>query len=98
MELKDYQKQVIADLDEFCNRIADNEPPVAYREFWESRGVTLSANDDNLCPYNNDLQGIPRVTIKVPTAGGKTFIACNAVRSIFIGNVVGFCFHIELCA
>lgn len=83
MELKDYQKQVIADLDEFCNRIADNEPPVAYREFWESRGVTLSANDDNLCPYNNDLQGIPRVTIKVPTAGGKTFIACNAVRSIF---------------
>ncbi len=83
MELKDYQKQVITDLDDFCNRIAENEPPVAYKEYWGARGVTLSANDDNLCPYNNELQGIPRVTIKVPTAGGKTFIACNAVKSIF---------------
>lgn len=83
MELKDYQKQVIADLDEFCNRTAVVEPQVAYREFWGARGVTLSANEDNLCPYNNELQGIPRVTIKVPTAGGKTFIACNAVKTIF---------------
>jgi type III restriction enzyme len=27
--------------------------------------------------------GVPNVTVKVPTAGGKTFIACNAIGTIF---------------
>ena len=83
MELKDYQKQVISDLHEFCNRMVDTDLKTAYREFWSHRGVTLSANDDNLSPYNDELKGIPRVTVKVPTAGGKTFIACNAVKTIY---------------
>ena len=83
MELKDYQSKVVSDLDEFCNRYAStNDLGAAYKDFWSERGVTLNANSDNLCPYCDNLKGIPRVTIKVPTAGGKTFIAVNATKTI----------------
>ncbi len=27
--------------------------------------------------------GVPRVAVKVPTAGGKTFIACDALEKMF---------------
>ena len=39
--------------------------------------------DNYLKPYDNSIKGVPRVTVKVPTAGGKTFIACNAMKPIF---------------
>lgn len=32
---------------------------------------------------NNSIPDVPHVTVKVPTAGGKTFIACNALNTIF---------------
>jgi type III restriction enzyme len=31
----------------------------------------------------NNVPRVPHVCIKVPTAGGKTFIACNAIKTIF---------------
>jgi type III restriction enzyme len=34
-------------------------------------------------PYKNNIPRVPHVCIKVPTAGGKTFIACNALKTIF---------------
>ncbi|MEO7530063.1 MAG: DEAD/DEAH box helicase family protein, partial [Sediminibacterium sp.] len=34
-------------------------------------------------PYKNNIPKVPHVCIKVPTAGGKTFIACNALKTIF---------------
>ena len=34
-------------------------------------------------PYKNNVPGAVHACIKVPTAGGKTFIAVNALRSIF---------------
>ena len=33
-------------------------------------------------PYKNNIPGAVHIAIKVPTAGGKTFIACNALHSI----------------
>ena len=36
-----------------------------------------------LKPYDNSIKNVPRVTVKVPTSGGKTFIACNALKPIF---------------
>ena len=34
-------------------------------------------------PYKNNIPRVPHICIKVPTAGGKTFIACNAIKTIF---------------
>jgi type III restriction enzyme len=34
-------------------------------------------------PYKNNASEAPHICIKVPTAGGKTFIACNAIKTIF---------------
>lgn len=33
--------------------------------------------------YNTDINGVPHVCIKVPTGGGKTYIAANAIKPIF---------------
>lgn len=55
---------------------------MAYRSFWQNRGVEV-ANGTELQPYQSSIKGVPRVTVKVPTAGGKTFIACNALEKMF---------------
>ena len=34
-------------------------------------------------PYQNTVPNAVHLSIKVPTAGGKTFIACNALKTIF---------------
>ncbi len=85
MELKKYQKEVLADLEKFIEQVdVDNRLDKAYNNFWEHRGVNIaSLTGDVLRPYDNSVKGVPRVTVKVPTAGGKTFIACNALRTIF---------------
>ena len=85
MELKSYQQEVINDLSGFIEQLEKTEQlNVAFSRFWESKGISLQTLEDNyLKPYDNSIKGVPRVTVKVPTAGGKTFIACNAMKPIF---------------
>lgn len=85
MELKTYQQEVISDLSQFIEQLNESEKlNLAYETFWAQKGISLIQNDDSyLRPYDNSVRGVPRVTVKVPTAGGKTFIACNALRTIF---------------
>ncbi len=85
MELKSYQQDVINDLSDFIDKLEQTEQlNKAYSQFWESKGIMLnSLETDFLKPYDNSIVGVPRVTVKVPTAGGKTFIACNALKTIF---------------
>ena len=85
MELKPYQQEVINDLSEFIHQLDQTQQiDAAFENFWLSKGVSLRSLDDNyLKPYDNSIKGVPRVTVKVPTAGGKTFIACNALKPIF---------------
>lgn len=85
MELKQYQKEVIADLDSYIGYVEKyNRPDTAFHKFWEDKGISISAIDNYyLHPYDNSIAGVPHVTVKVPTAGGKTFIACNALDTIF---------------
>lgn len=85
MELKQYQKKVIADLDAYIGYVEKyNSPATAFHKFWEDKGILLSSIENYyLHPYNNSIIGVPHVTVKVPTAGGKTFIACNALNTIF---------------
>ena len=85
MELKQYQKEVIADLDSYIEYVEKyHYPDTAFHKFWEDKGVLISSYDNYyLHPYNNNIEGVPHITVKVPTAGGKTFIACNALNTIF---------------
>lgn len=64
---------------------ADNDLSKAYGNFWLQRGINLHSLQANnyLHLYDNSIKGVPRVMFKVPTAGGKTFIACNALQVIF---------------
>ena len=84
MELKIYQQDVINDIEKFNGFLTGtNNLKEAFRSFWASKGISLKEEDDYLHEYDNTIKGVPRVTVKVPTAGGKTFIACNALRTIF---------------
>jgi type III restriction enzyme len=85
MEMKQYQKEVINDLSAFIEELEKTDRlDIAYENYWWSKGVSLNNIDyQYLKPYDNTIKGVPRVTVKVPTAGGKTFIACNALRPIF---------------
>lgn len=78
--LKDYQQDVLDDLALYIrtlNQSADLSS--AFARYWK---VKAAANNIDI-HYHDDVTGVPNVTIKVPTAGGKTFIACNALRTIF---------------
>jgi len=85
MELKKYQQEVINDLTQFIEELdSTRHIGQAFTNFWESKGISVqSLDNDFLKPYDNSIKSVPRVTVKVPTAGGKTFIACNALKPIF---------------
>ena len=92
MELKNYQHQTLKDLDDYIHVLNEsNSLSEAFNRYWEEcRGVSIHRMDSNyLRPYSNTVRNVPRVTLKVPTAGGKTFIACNAVGRIFQSLQIG---------
>lgn len=84
MELKEYQQEVLQDLSDYVVAVEEHEGDLqaAYRDFWGNRGVHVG-DDGGMPPYSDRATpGIPRVTLKVPTAGGKTLIACHAVGTL----------------
>lgn len=78
MELKDYQQRVIDNLAEYL-AVLEANPHLgeAFKAYWDEKGVT------SMEAYKNNISGVPHVCAKVPTAGGKTFIAVNAIKTIF---------------
>lgn len=84
MQLKEYQHQTLRDLELYIETLNNSKSlTVAYSQYWAERGVSVNGFSNNyLHPYINSVNGVPRVTLKVPTAGGKTFIACNAIKRI----------------
>ena len=78
MELKTYQRQVIADLNRYLELLGETKDySASFRLFWQEKGVPT------LGIYQDVLPGVPNLCFKVPTGGGKTFLACNAVRPVF---------------
>lgn len=88
MELKDYQIEVLDDLEKYISKAFEPGKRLdeSFHEYWDEKYVLLKEGEKYFHPYNNKaVRNVPRVTAKVPTAGGKTFIACNAIKIIFDG-------------
>lgn len=85
MELKPYQAGVIRDLDRYLDYVQQQQRyDTAYNLFWQDAvGAYDPLNGTGMRPYQNNVPGVPHVCVKVPTAGGKTFIAVNALRTVF---------------
>ena len=78
MEMKGYQKAVISDLTHYLELLNETQNYMtAFEQFWREKSAPA------LGRYQNVIPGVPNLCFKVPTGGGKTFIACNAVRPIF---------------
>ena len=78
MELKKYQRSVLNDVVLFARTYALTEDAAtAYGIYLNAMG--LQPGRDGLSPYHDELKGVPKVCVKVPTGGGKTFIGVNAI-------------------
>lgn len=78
MELKSYQQRVINDLANFIHLLEEKRRiNIAFQEYWTEQGVTRIES------YKDNIPNVPHICAKVPTAGGKTFIAVNALNTIF---------------
>lgn len=88
MELKPYQHKVIKDLELFLDYVQKHETSAkAFSNYWEDKlGVPYSPKLDGsfvgMKPYQDNVPNAVHIAVKVPTAGGKTFIAVNALHSI----------------
>lgn len=78
MELKDYQRRVLDELSEYLEMV-ESTPNLAdaFTQYWKSKGANRTES------YKNNVPGVPHVCAKVPTAGGKTYIAVHAIDPIF---------------
>lgn len=86
MELKPYQQQVINDLSMFLENVQQTKDiREAFHTFWSAHPRTPlhPFAGSAIEPYKNNVPRVPHICMKVPTAGGKTFIACNALKTIF---------------
>ena len=83
MELKTYQKNVIGDLSRFLSLLTENgSASKAYNALWGEKNVNVGLG--GLPFYRNNLQGgVPDVCFKVPTGGGKTFLAASSIKTIY---------------
>ena len=78
MEMKSYQKTAIADLTRYLELLNETRDYVnAFSRFWHEKSAP------SLGVYQDIMPGVPNLCFKVPTGGGKTFLACNAIRPIF---------------
>lgn len=82
MELKNYQKKVMNNLSSYmdCLNTSNGIIP-AWRNYWSSQDIKVGLG--GVPTYQNTIIGVPHVCMKVPTGGGKTFMACAAIKNIF---------------
>lgn len=85
MELKSYQQKVIENLEAYLSYVQTHKDLAkAFNQYWEDKiGPYNPLDRTGMQPYKNNIPNAAHVCVKVPTAGGKTFIAINALHSIF---------------
>lgn len=84
MELKTYQKQVMKNLNSYMESL-DTTAGIkrAWSDYWMKQDVCVGMG--GVPPYVDTISGVPHVCMKVPTGGGKTFMACASLQKIFSG-------------
>ena len=75
MELKSYQKKAINDLKSYLECLDSYGIKEGWNKYWQDMGV-------NAGKYHDKIKAVPNVCAKVPTGGGKTFIACASIKVI----------------
>jgi type III restriction enzyme len=84
MELKNYQRKVLDNLARYLSYYGETGSAAdAYRAYLADDG--LESGRGGVARYIDTLSGVPSVCVKVPTGGGKTFIAANALGLICDG-------------
>ena len=82
MELKNYQKKVIADLQSYLHTLREHASLAeSWKSYWQTKDIAVGAG--GVPAYKNNITDVPSVCMKVPTGGGKTFLACSALKSLF---------------
>ena len=82
MELKAFQKDVLGDLKRFLSLLTEHRDiHKAYEALWNGKGVSVGLL--GMPHYHMTIRGVPQVCMKVPTGGGKTFLAANSIKPIF---------------
>lgn len=79
-ELKDYQKKALAALDDFFRKVRTLGLDAA----WQDCAPVLEKNAQAVqAKYDAEALGeVPAVCVRIPTGGGKTFLAAHAVAKI----------------
>ena len=82
MELKGYQQTNIDALDRFlCYVDKHKNTATGFSEFWQTNNPPITPFPGTIIePYKDNVKGAPHVCLKVPTGGGKTFIASAALK------------------
>lgn len=82
MELKNYQKKVIADLQSYLHSLQNaGSLAESWKSYWQAKDISVGAG--GAPAYKDNVAEVPDVCMKVPTGGGKTFLACSALKHIF---------------
>ena len=84
MELNSYQREVMGNLSAYLSALNETgNLDKAWLKYWNDQDVAVGLGSGSVPGYRNSIKGVPHVCMKVPTGGGKTFMACAAVRRIF---------------
>ncbi len=98
MQLKPYQQSVLADVARYVTLLDGGRqtPAAAFATFWETHpvwplSVATATKDQPVRPYQSStaLARTPQITVKVPTGGGKTYLACHALGTLLADASVG---------
>lgn len=82
MELKGYQQKNLDALDRFLSCV-DKYKKISegFNVFWQTNNPPLTPYPGTVIePYRDNMKGAPHICHKVPTGGGKTFIASAAIK------------------
>ena len=80
MQLKRYQERTLGVIKNFFEKAQSMTPPAAYQLVTED--LDVQARLGKLRKYVEVDGNVPKVAVKVPTGGGKTIIAVEAIRVI----------------
>lgn len=92
--LKDYQKDTLCIIGDFFEKAQSMSATDAYMKATDSEGVRMRLGKLRKYVEVGGAVKVPTVTVKVPTGGGKTIIAVEAIR--VIGEAYGLSYPFVL--